>query len=46
MKIGGEKIVDEEAKSTIQQIINKEEILKGNIIHKVLSYISNLYEKM
>jgi len=41
----GEKIVDEEAKSTIQQIINKEEILKGNIIHKVLSYISNLYEK-
>jgi len=40
-----EKVIDEESIPNRQQIINKEEIQKGNVIHKILSYILNLYNK-
>jgi len=39
------KVVDEESVLNRHQIINKDKIVKGDVMHKILSYISNLYGK-
>ncbi|MFN3551156.1 MAG: 3'-5' exonuclease, partial [Endomicrobiia bacterium] len=40
-----EKILDEESFPKKQSVVYREEIIKGDVLHKVLSYINNLFNK-